>query len=97
MTIVLLDHLRVGMPEVTSYHGKRHSAHNTKACPCVPKTVEGNARIDPRAGAGVDHPALLMVGLPFLAEHKGTARATGSQLPEEGCAVIGQDDMALLA
>lgn len=64
MTVVLFHHPRISVPQVLCHHQKRHSIHDGKACPSVPKTMETDRRNDLGVLASFVHRPELMRFLP---------------------------------
>ena len=76
VSVVFLDHARIGMAKVLGDHDKRHPAHDRKARPSVPQPVKRNWRINVRLLTSCFHAAILIAFLPLPPDKRGMSRSS---------------------
>src|SRR5262245_10717611 len=95
MTVMQLDHPRVGVTKVLCNNLQRRAVHPTERGPRVAQLMEPH-RFDLGAETRGPHGALLLTRFPLFAEHGCRLFAASRQLLEESQTVLAQLDMTRL-
>src|SRR5262245_55232185 len=97
MTVVLLDHARVGVAKVLGDDRQGDARLDRQTCPCMSELVKAYRRINVRTLASLQHRPELVTRLPLTPEHRRIAVASGDKIVKERSTIIGQNHMAAVA